>query len=132
MKKLNNNISVFLDVDDTLLMYNNVKYWEPGENTIEILHPLSGEFYYLVPHIEHIRLLKSYKAQGYTVIVWSAQGEEWAETAVKSLKLEAYVDWVASKPIKYVDDLKGSEILGSRVYIPYEQINKQIEPGEEE
>lgn len=133
MKVIDNDLIVFCDVDDTLLMQLQDKFWEPIENSIRIEHPLNKDIYYLVPHRAHINLLKSYKAQGYTVFVWSAQGKEWAKLAVQVLELEDTVDWVMSKPLKYVDDLKGPEgILGSRVYIPFEQVNKVIEPGESE
>ncbi len=83
-----------------------------------------------MPHLQHVKLLKAYKTQGYTVIVWSAQGYEWAQAAVNALNLNNIVDFKMSKPLKYVDDLKGPEgVIGSRVYIPFKQINKIIEPA---
>lgn len=125
---ITNNLVVAFDIDDTLLMYNETG--KPQENSIEIMHPLNGYYEYPIPHQAHIKLLKNYKAQGYHVIVWSAQGYEWVLATIKALKIEDYVDLKMSKLIKYVDDLKGPEgILGSRVYIPLEQVNKVIEPA---
>jgi hypothetical protein len=125
---ITNNLVVAFDIDDTLLMYNETG--KPQENSIEIMHPLNGHYEYPIPHYAHIKLLKNYKAQGYHIIVWSAQGYEWVLASIKALNIEDYVDLKMSKLIKYVDDLKGPEgILGSRVYIPLEQVNKVIEPA---
>lgn len=124
-----NDMIVFCDVDDTLLMWNDVNWQGPGDNQIEITDPTDNSIVHLKPHVQHIALLKKYQAQGYTVIVWSAAGYRWADAAVKALKLEDVVTLVMSKPLKYVDDLTAKDILGNRVYIPFNQVNKIIEPA---
>lgn len=132
MQIIENDLSVFCDVDETLLLYSGIEYWTSPSNgysgRIEILHPMNGDRYYLVPHTEHINLLKSYKSQGRKITVWSAQGYKWALAAVQALKLEDTVDFVMSKPDKFIDDKRNTEdILGSRVYIPHGIHIKEIE-----
>lgn len=130
---IENDLIVVCDVDDTILMWNNVKWWEPDNDLLEITDPTDSSTVWLKPHKAHINLLKKYKAQGYTIIVWSAGGYRWARAAVNALGLDKIVDYRMSKPLKYIDDLKGPEgILGSRVYIPFEQVNKVIPAGEAE
>lgn len=130
VKTIENDLIVVCDVDDTLVIWNNINWWSPGPGLVEFHDPLDSSRVYLKPHTSHINLLKKYKAQGYTIIVWSAGGYRWAESVVNTLGLQDIVDKRMSKPLKYIDDLKGPEgILGSRVYIPLEQINKVIEPS---
>ena len=127
---LENDLIVVCDVDDTICIWNNVKWHEPSEGLIEILDETDGSSVYLKPHTAHIRLLKKYKTQGYTVIVWSAAGYRWAKSAVTALGLDDTVDLRMSKPLKYIDDLIGPEgIIGTRVYIPLHQVDKVIEPA---
>lgn len=117
MKINENELSVVIDIDDTLLMWGK----EKNEQAIPITCPYTKETLRLVPHKRHIELLKQYKGRGYYVTVWSAGGWEWALTAVKTLNLSNFVDEVRSKPLKYVDDLSGNEILGTRVYIDFKE-----------
>lgn len=125
---IENDLIVVCDVDDTILLWNNVKWWEPGEDLLEITDPTDSSTVWLKPHTAHINLLKKYKAQGYTIIIWSAGGYRWARAATKALGLDKIADLRMSKPLKYIDDLKGPEgVIGSRVYIPVEQVNKIIE-----
>lgn len=111
-------------------MWNDIKWWEPGDDLLEIKDETDGGTVWLKPHTAHLNLLRKYKAQGYTIIVWSAAGYRWARSATKALGIEDIVDFRMSKPLKYIDDLRGPEgVLGSRVYIPLEQIKKVIEPA---
>lgn len=116
MKVIENELTVEFDVDDTLLMWHQ-------ENTlidkIIIEDPYSREKIRLTPHVDHVKLLMDYKFRGYHVTVWSAAGWQWAKAAVVALKLQAYVDVVRTKPLKFVDDLPAGEVLGQRVYIPF-------------
>ena len=131
-KMIDNEMVVFFDVDDTLLMWENHNHWidKPGKK--EIVCPYSNATSFLIPHKDHIDLLIKYKARGYVVIVWSAGGCRWAQAAVDVLHLNDYVDFTMSKPLKYVDDLPAKEILGERVYIPYGRPGREIIPGESE
>lgn len=130
---INNDQVVVVDVDDTLVMWNeDSDIYMPGEGKVELVDPYNNGMYFLLPHKEHIKLIQKYKSQGYTVIVWSAGGCLWANEVVSKLGIRNMVDFVMSKPIKYVDDLKAAEILGNRVYIPFKAKDKVIEPGEQE
>lgn len=109
-----NNITSF-DVDNTLIMWHsNVNEKVPG--SIEFLY--GGEKVYLTPHKNHIRFLKQCSIRGDFIEVWSKNGYQWAETVVKKLNLEKYVDLARSKPSRHVDDKTEIEaIAGARIYM---------------
>lgn len=115
MLYLENEMIVYFDCDDTLVMH------QINNNKIEIKDPYSNTSCFLTPHKRHIKLLKDFKSRGYTVVVWSAAGAKWANEVVKSLDLKDSVDLVISKPLKFVDDLPASEVLGSRIYLPFKE-----------
>lgn len=118
MNVIKNEVIVCFDVDDTLVLWD--KYLDPfnPQNEMKQFHnPYDDSYVYLKLHVRHIDLLKQYKGRGFYVRVWSAGGWEWAESVVKTLGLEDYVDSIETKPSKYIDDLQASEILGVRVYI---------------
>jgi len=119
MQVINNDHVVCFDVDDTLIMWIWDQYerqqLEESGNLIQV--NLHGYSTLVSPHKEHIELLKRYKGKGKTIIVWSASGNEWAEIVVKTLGLEAYVDFVFTKPEKYIDDLNCNEWMGEHVYL---------------
>jgi predicted phosphatase len=128
---IGNDLVVVVDCDDTLAMWDDFHLGKK-EGATEFVDPYDGATVHLHPHIQHMNLIRKYKKQGYTVIVWSAAGSLWAQEVVTKLNLNDSVDFIMSKPIKYVDDLKASEILGSRVYIPFKHIEKVIEAGDKE
>jgi hypothetical protein len=114
MKVYRTNQVILYDVDDTLVMW----HYEDQSIQIPITDPyLKGVVNYVTPNVKHIDLLKKHKARGFTVIVWSAQGFEWAEAVVQALNLEEFVDIVCSKPSGYVDDLEVTHWIGSRIYL---------------
>ena len=129
---INSDMVVTFDCDDTLVIWNDNEYWVSGSDKVCFEDPYDKSMIFLYPHTQHINLMKKYKAQGYTVIVWSAGGSLWAKEVVDKLKINNLVDVIMSKPIKYVDDLPASQILGSRVYIPFKHLKRVIEPGEQE
>ena len=110
-----NDLIVYIDIDDTLVLWDD-KYWEPAKDKIRIVDPIDNSVHYLMPHKAHIRLLKKFKLSGYTVVVWSHAGYQWAEAVSNALDLMGSVDFIMSKPLKYIDDLQYGE-LGSRIYI---------------
>lgn len=110
---IENEMIIYIDCDDTLVMHN-VK----GEK-ITFSDPYSLEKISLTPHKRHIKLLKDFKARGYSIVVWSAAGAIWAKEVVTKLELLDYVDLMISKPLKFIDDLPATEILGARIYIQY-------------
>lgn len=117
------NTTVYVDVDDTCIM------WSPTQEQldtrgIEITCPASMTLMEdgtvactgnwtekLVPHRVHVEQIKKHKARGHTVVVWSSGGVEWAEAAVRALKIEQYVDVVIAKPMWVMDDLPASEFM---------------------
>lgn len=105
---------VCIDCDDTLVMWA----LDDTSKNIPIEDPyIPGVINYVTPHEKHVKLVQQYKGRGFTVIVWSAGGVEWAHNVVKALKLEDYVDIVLTKPSRYVDDLPCGEWMGNRVYL---------------
>lgn len=119
MKVYENELTVFFDVDDTLLMWGEKPY-EPGEGKVAVFDPNDKDMphRYLYPHTRHVQFLKKLKGRGYTVTVWSNGGWAWAEQAVIALGLQDYVDKVESKPIKIIDDLPYDETFPKRFYLP--------------
>lgn len=142
MKVLPCSQTTFFDVDDTLIMWNRPSVDDP--NAIEITCPTSRALRAIqdlnedgsltpdadvepievgtwvervTPHKKHIEQLKLHKLRGHTIVVWSAGGWEWAEAAVRALKLEKYVDLVIEKPTWYYDDLQPHEFMGKRYYL---------------
>ncbi len=121
MKVLNSEMIIMVDVDDTLLMWKD--YTQPGDNKIAVTDPYDGVTVYLYPHTKHIDQIRKWKGRGYTVIVWSAGGVQWANAAIEALGLTDFVEMVMTKPSKFVDDLPANQILGTPVYLPYEEKN---------
>lgn len=111
---------VCIDCDDTLCMWDN-EFRQPHDGAIAFPDPYDNSINYLKVHQKHVDLIKKYKGRGFYIRVWSAAGYKWAESVVKTLGLEAYVDSIETKPIKYIDDLTGDYVLGTRVYLPYEK-----------
>jgi hypothetical protein len=116
MKVIKNEAVVFFDVDDTLVLHRDPKN---GQQKRIVPNPYTEDHPYEVwVHTNHVRFIKEQKARGRCVIVWSAAGPVWAETIIKLLSLEDYVDFVLSKPIMCVDDLEPSDYLPKSVYLP--------------
>lgn len=114
MLVIKNENSIFFDCDDTLVMWDNKYKNEDESNALPFL--CYEMTYMLVPHWEQIKFLKECKAEGRSVIVWSAGGWEWSQEVVRVLKLENYVDAIMSKPCNYVDDLHCTEWMGTLHY----------------
>lgn len=115
MKVHRQDITYPFDVDRTLCFWIPIGQ-EPPENAVAVDY--YGDKVYIVPHEEHIQLLKASIARGRNVIVWSGNGFEWAHNVLLAL---GFTDKdninVMSKPAGYVDDLPCSEWMGNRVYI---------------
>lgn len=107
--KNNNHNIVLYDVDDTLVAIDPIEGVEPLviENGPykEVVYPIHQE----------IKRLKQAKMRGHYVRVHSQGGSDWAETVVKALELENYVDSIETKPKWYHDDLPADSWM-SRFY----------------
>lgn len=121
MEVVKNEQIVCVDVDDTLVIWSD-HFTQPHVNSQTFIDPYDNSVNYLIPHQQHIDLIKKYKGRGFFIIVWSAGGVRWAESVVKTLGLENYVDKVMTKPAKYVDDLSCDKWMGNKVYIPFKEI----------
>ena len=118
MKVLESELLAFFDVDDTLVLWG----MEQDPRVVPFVDPHDQNEHLLVPHERHIKLLRDFKDRGYMIIVWSGGGYQWAETVVKTLGITDFVDFVMTKPTKYIDDLCADEILGSRIYLKLEEL----------
>lgn len=92
---------VYCDVDNTLIKHN-----DPGNpDAIKILNPYLNENMRVVPMKGNIMQLKRAKGRGKGIVVWSHGGAKWAESVIKALELENYVDLVLTKVEIYIDDV---------------------------
>lgn len=117
-------LRVAIDVDGTLIIAR--EFVQDHSNLVEIICPYTMVSKFYAVHKEHVDLLKSYKKRGYHVTVWSANGWKWAQQVAKKLlgdELEQYVDEISSKYIKFVDDLPAEKVLGTQVFIPFNEYN---------
>ncbi len=89
---IENDKSLFVDVDDTLCIWSDDHTSWIGNQKV-------------------ITLIKKFNLRNQPVVVWSAGGYMWALEVVKVLGLESHVTLVCSKPAWWVDDLKAEEIL---------------------
>lgn len=98
MQVINNDKVLFVDVDDTLVIWEGVGYR---------------------PHKRHIEYLYRFYERNQPIIVWSAGGYEWAARIVKELGIEDIVSLVMSKPAWYMDDKKVEEFMpeANRIYL---------------
>lgn len=126
--------NIMWDCDDTLVMWDvpNLPYelmsfedqvMMDKDDIVAVKDPYASKpgedpvYINLRKHHKHIKLLKDHHARGFSNIIWSAGGYEWAQEVVNALQLNDYVDIIMAKPLKYVDDLKAEEILVSRIYL---------------
>jgi len=112
-KFIDSELIAVCDVDDTIVMHHPDSLGE----AITITDPYTKTNIDLKIHRKHVKLIKDFKARGYTVIVWSHGGPRWAKSVVDALGLEKYVDIVMAKPAKTLDDLTPDKILGTVIYL---------------
>lgn len=115
----NNQFVVACDVDGTLVKEATAIEILNGD-TITIQNPYSKQSHEYMIHNEHIELLRMYKARGFYIKAWSANGSGHAESVIRALKLDdGTVDEIETKPIKHMDDRKDvAAVIGPRVFIP--------------
>lgn len=117
MKVARSEHTICFDCDDTLIMWDQ-NHTQPFEGAVAVTCPHDGQVTYHRPHERHIGFLKKQYAKGYTVVVWSAGGVGWANAIVEALELQDHVDFVMSKPQKWVDDLSNpGDVLGTHIYL---------------
>lgn len=99
MQVLNSTKLIFVDIDDTLVIWAGSDY---------------------TPHPLHIESIKKFYKRGHTLIAWSAGGATWAARVVRELNLEQYFWAAIGKPDWFLDDKTSSEFMPelNRVYFP--------------
>ena len=119
MKKKNKKVAqplflprpIYVDVDDTLILYNTPSDYPGATVTIEECKLYDGgsvERTFAVNTVL-IEMVCKHKSEGCSVIVWSAGGSSWALMVVKALGLEEVVDAVTAKPDTIYDDWKPAD-----------------------
>lgn len=125
---------IYIDVDDTLVFWNNDRSWDKNnKEAISFKDPYVERldentpftYIYLKPNYEVINKLKVYKKEGKTIVVWSAGGWKWAKEVVNTLELQDYVDVVLSKPSVYIDDCFANEFMGQHILITPWKVNNE-------
>lgn len=110
MRVNKNENRIPIDVDKTLITpcrYNDIGFIALNYYGTKVYHK---------PMFNNIALLKAQKQRGYEVIVHSANGWAWAEEVITKLGLIDFVDEVATKPLKYMDDIPADEWM-TRIFV---------------
>lgn len=113
MLVINNENTVFIDIDETLVMHNE------SNKDLYVTCPYSFIVEELTVHSDHVKQLIKNKARGYYIVVWSHAGHKWAEAVIKAMGLSDCVDLIITKPSKIIDDNEPNQFLANRVYLPY-------------
>lgn len=116
MKVINDDCIWCVDIDDTLLLWDECR---STNSTVEFTEPHSKDKIIVAINENNIRLMKEKKSRGATVILWSQGGYEYAESVAKALCLEEYVDFIMTKPVGLIDDLEANHWMPKAVNIPH-------------
>ena len=122
MKIVKSEHTVFIDVDDTLVMHVDPDTIKGVK--VQVYDSVGEGFITVEANLPMIRLLKEEKHRGAYIVVWSRGGYEWASNVIRALELVSYVDEVMSKPMVYFDDKSIAEWLPYRVWLPPETVYK--------
>jgi len=98
--KLPDKRTVYVDVDDTLIMWD-ADINDPLSKVIEVMNGNLVVYF----HKEHIQLVQNLYAIGWNVVVWSQGGSDHAEKVVQACKLENSIHAIMPKPENYIDDI---------------------------
>ena len=130
MYKMSPGPSVYVDVDDTLIMWSKPENYRE-EDLIEITCRGVTDKYVVNRHNLH-HLIKM-GSRAHAIVVWSAGGSDWAEAVVKALDIGKYVEAILTKPAYYIDDVKDtSRFMGKYAYYDYDGKRHGYAPKEEE
>lgn len=108
---------IFVDVDDTLVIWDWKEFDPEGKTLVSIENPEANCTELVMPHNRHVQLIRQFKARGHTIVVWSQGGWSWAESVVKTLGIENLVDFVMDKPNWYIDDLPAEAFMRLPIYL---------------
>lgn len=104
--------TLFVDVDETLLLHDRSKY--PGLPLVTIT--CNGRTFEGRAHQKNINLLVKFYKLSYEIILWSRTGKSWAEAVAVELGLSGYASAYLTKPDFYLDDKPVDQWIGPRVY----------------
>lgn len=110
-KVLGSDRVVMVDCDDTLCMWNDSEY--PMLPQVEI--PVKGKPLVRLNE-KNIKLVVKLAKMGYTIVVWSATGWEWAKAVGMATGLDQYVSLYMSKSRYYLDDRPANTWMGERIW----------------
>lgn len=104
--------TLYSDVDDTLAMHNLSDYAVEEHISIDYTHgPMV-----IVPNKKNINLLTKFYKLGYTIILWSKTGGDWAQLVGKAIGIDHMVTLYVSKPMFLLDDKEFGEWIGPRLW----------------
>lgn len=135
MKIIDGENWVFFDVDGTLIKETSVNPFTDidlgfiqtreggtysknynGENYIAFFNRYISQVEIMVVENQHVRLLKHMAGRGRQIVVWSANGVDYATEVVKALGIISHVDYCMSKPLSCVDDLEPNQFM-KRIFL---------------
>jgi len=112
MKSVKNDKLLYVDCDDSLILWNLSKYPKFPKVTI---NTVKGPCI-LAVHKKNINLLIKFAKLGYGIVLWSGSGYRWAEKVAKAVGIDQYVDIYLCKPQYYLDDFPCQYWMGTRIY----------------
>lgn len=92
-----NKVKAF-DVDDTLISQDPSKQ-------LTIAVKCFSQIQMVAVNQEVVEIIKKEYSKGTMIIVWSQQGDEWADAVVRSIGLENHVHYTMTKISEAYDDL---------------------------
>lgn len=104
--------TLYVDIDDTLLMHNLSDYGSLEAIMIEA----NGRQFWGVPNDKNILLVQKFYRLGYDIVAWSKTGKTWAKAVCKALDVAPFVSVYLTKPDFYLDDKPVEYWMGPRVY----------------
>lgn len=115
MNDIESDFIAAFDIDGTLIRVPNDK--DKPDDIIAITDPYTGTVKTRVIHMPNVELMKSYKARGFYIVVWSHAGRKWARAVVDKLGLDSIVGHAQAKPNKLVDDLSVEKGIGHTIFV---------------
>jgi hypothetical protein len=98
---LNDQKSVFVDCDDTLILWDVSAYVFAPKVSIEY----AGHKSELAIHQKNVNLVRKMAKLGHPIVVWSATGADWAKKVAEAVGLDDIVVGYLTKPKYIIDDL---------------------------
>lgn len=102
--------TLYVDCDETLVMEDLSQF--PNHKKLDLLY-VNGPIT-VVPNQKNINLLTLFYKLGYTILVWSQTGSDWARTVCEGLNIDHMVAAYLTKPMFYIDDKPIETWVGPR------------------